>query len=371
MDRAVAVITGASGLLGSAICLDLAGDHDVVAIDRRAPSEALRRAAPEATWAVHDIASEGHVRETLGAAKAQFGHIDFLVHFAAFYDFGRVWLPGYQATNVDGTANLIAAASELGVRRAIFASSIAALDPPPPGAAVDHDTPASDVIPYAKSKRIGEDLFREAQDRLPGVVLRIGGVFTDWCELPPLYSLIRLWGGLWPTARVIPGRGESGIPYIHRADLVALARAVIERSDELGSYEVFLASQNGCVTHNQLFPVIRREAGKSVRAKPIYMPRMLAKTGLTVQCALGSLIGRMPYERPWMLDYVDCPLNVDTTRNQAILGWDCLPKRSIMARLPAMMVNWWDHRELWDERNILRNEARYSYYRESEAGEAP
>lgn len=369
MDRAVTVITGASGLLGSAICVDLARDHEVVAIDRRAPSEALRRAAPEVTWAVHDIASEGQVRETLSAAKARFGHLDYLVHFAAFYDFGNVWLPGYQATNVDGTANLIATASELGVRRAIFASSIAALEPPPPGAAVDHDTPASDIIPYAKSKRIGEDLFREAQDRLPGVVLRIGGAFTDWCEVPPLFSLIRLWGGPWPTARVIPGRGESAIPYIHRADLVSLVRTVLEKSDELGPYEVFLASQNGCVNHNQLFPVIRREAGKPAGSRPTHMPPMLAKVGLTVQCALGSLIGRMPYERPWMLDYVDRPLNVDTTKNQAVLGWDCLPERSIMARLPVIIANWRDHRKLWNERNVLRNEAQYSYC-ESETGES-
>jgi len=49
------VMTGSLGYLGSALCAHLAGDHRVVAIDRRPPSPALRQAAPRAAWENLDI----------------------------------------------------------------------------------------------------------------------------------------------------------------------------------------------------------------------------------------------------------------------------------------------------------------------------
>ena len=45
-----------------------------------------------------------------------------------------------------------------------------------------------------------------AKDRLPATVLRIGGAFSDWCELPPLYSLIKGWWGTSPLRRILVGR---------------------------------------------------------------------------------------------------------------------------------------------------------------------
>ena len=57
-------------------------------------------------------------------------------------------------------------------------------------------------------------------DALPGIVLRVAGAFSDWCELPPLYSLIKRWSGRGPSSRLVPGRGSSGFPYIHRDDVV-------------------------------------------------------------------------------------------------------------------------------------------------------
>jgi hypothetical protein len=41
-------------------------------------------------------------------------------------------------------------------------------------------------IPYAKSQSIGERMIRSASYRVLAVVLKIGGAFSAWCELPPL-----------------------------------------------------------------------------------------------------------------------------------------------------------------------------------------
>ncbi|HEA70217.1 MAG TPA: NAD(P)-dependent oxidoreductase [Desulfobacterales bacterium] len=358
----VVIITGASGFIASAICVDLVKDYHVVAIDRREPSRVLRESASSAIWAVQDISDESSLRDTFTATKERFGLISVVIHFAAFCHFGRDWHPEYQSTNIDGTAKLISIASELGASRIIFASSIAAMEPPAPGTSLTTESPACDLIPYATPKRLGEELLRKARCSVPSVILRIGGVFSDWCELPPLHSLIRYWTSRGPLGRVVPGRGQSGIPYIHRSDLVSLVRKVISKDKELGEFEIFLASQNGSVSHNQLFPIVRHVATNSPIPKPIYVHPTVAKIGLYAKCAHGKLTGHMPYERPWMLAYVDRPWEVDTTRTQTTLDWDCTSDKGILDRLPMIIQNKIAHPEIWEERNVLRNEGRYSYY---------
>ncbi len=112
----------------------------------------------------------------------------------------------------------------------------------PAEAVLTEKAPAAGHIPYAKSKSAGEAMVRDASARLPGLVLRIGGAFSEWCELPPLASLIGLWAGSSPFGRLLAGQGMTGIPYIHRDNVVRIVRACIEAHETLGSYEVFLAS---------------------------------------------------------------------------------------------------------------------------------
>jgi nucleoside-diphosphate-sugar epimerase len=50
------IVTGSSGYLGSAICVDLARDNRVIGVDTRIPSKALQKAAPNVQWEQADIA---------------------------------------------------------------------------------------------------------------------------------------------------------------------------------------------------------------------------------------------------------------------------------------------------------------------------
>jgi nucleoside-diphosphate-sugar epimerase len=55
MERTI-LLTGACGYLGSAICVDLARDSRIIAVDNRKPSLKLRQAAPNVQWKLADIA---------------------------------------------------------------------------------------------------------------------------------------------------------------------------------------------------------------------------------------------------------------------------------------------------------------------------
>ncbi len=361
MTKPVVIITGASGFLGSAVCIDLALNFTVVAVDRREPSLLLKKAGPQVIWHIVDIADNQAISNIFAQTKDSFGQIDFVIHFAAYYDFDNDWVEEYQRTNVTGTANILNASKQEGARRLIFASSMAAMEPPEGGSFLTEDSPTSEFTPYSKSKSIGEKLIKETGVQVPYTILRIAGVFSEWCELPPLYSLFKLWTSAFPLGCIIPGRGESGIPYIHINDLVSIVRKCIHLDRKLGPSNIFLASQHGAVLHRQLFPAIRSESRFSRSLRPIHITRKIAKSGVQFRRALGELTGKMPYERPWMLDYVDKPWTTDTSRTRKILDWDSSPELSILKKIPDIQSNFRADPKGWEIRNINRNERRFVY----------
>jgi len=235
------------------------------------------------------------------------------------------------------------------------------MEPPVTGSFLTEESPTSEFTPYAKSKSLGERLVTESCSQVPCIILRIAGVFSDWCELPPLYSLIKLWTSVFPLGRIIPGRGETGIPYIHVNDLLRLIRKCIFLHNELDPSSIFFASQHGAVLHRQLFPAIRSAAGYSGSLKPIYITREITKPSVWLRCALGEFSGNIPYERPWMLDYVDKPWTTDTSKTKRILDWDCTPGLGILKKIPDIQMNFRNDPRGWEDRNISRNKRRFTY----------
>jgi len=362
VNQTVIVITGAAGFLGSALTVDLSREYSVVAIDRRKPSADLLTAASRTHWHQVDIADSEALARTFQHARQSLGRVDFVLHFAAFYHFGTDWKAEYDRTNLDGTLNVLRSAEQSGAKRVVFASSIAAMEPAPAGAVLTEKAAMAGWIPSAKSKSAGEVMVRDASARLPGLVIRIGGAFSEWCELPPLASLIALWAGRFPFGHLLVGEGMTGIPYIHRYDVVRIVRACIEAHETLGPYEVFLASQQGTVTHKDLFAVIHQRVRGKAAPAAITVPRWAASLGLYARRTIGSVLGRVPFERPWMLKYVDRPWVVDTTYTRNRLGWSCTEGMGILDRLPTMLDLFTQHRRIWEHRNRVRNQGEYLYY---------
>ena len=361
MDKPVVIVTGSSGFLGSAICVDLSRDARLIGLDCREPSPALQRRAPDVCWKTIDISDSASVESLFDHIAADHPRIDFVLHMAAFYHFGQHWLPEYERVNIRGLRNIIDGACRLAARRFVFAGSIASLPPPPTGSALTEKSTPGSATAYTRSKTIGEALLAQYRSRQPVVALRIGGVFSDWCELPPLYSLMKLWSQPHVFGRMIPGRGDTGFPYIHRCDLVTTVRTILERNEDLAPFEILFAAPSGCTTHNELFPLIRRECGAHFDLTPIHVSPAIARIVLVLKNGLKAILGRKRYERKWMMDYVDTPLVVDTAVSRSKLRWAPGPKLSILNRLPVLMQRFRQHRSVWERRNIRRNEGRYEY----------
>ncbi len=165
-QRKKVLITGAAGYIGTFVRKAWKDRYDLVITDTCDIPD-----TEGAEVVVGDIKDVGLMR------KACEG-VDTVVHLAAeanpSADFDTELLP----TNIIGTHNVYRAATEAGVRRTVFASSIHAVGAYPADVQVRTDMPVRPCCEYGASKAYGEALGSYFADRkgLSVIAVRIGGV---------------------------------------------------------------------------------------------------------------------------------------------------------------------------------------------------
>lgn len=330
------ILTGASGFIGRHLLEELKSDYRIFAIARRSQHDCGAPMHPNIAWMRVDIGDREALARTFREI-ATAGGAETLIHLAAYYDFTGAEHPEYLRTNVEGTRNVLELSREAPIGSFVFASSVAACGFPRAEGPVDERTPPDGDHVYAWSKREGEKLVTEiAAPALPTRIVRVGAIYSDWCEYPPLYVFLRTWLGSTPWWRVVGGRGEMAIPYIHIREIVAFFRRLLAVPAEPGPAEVLVASTEGSTSLGRLFELSTRAFYGRART-PIHVPRPLARLGLVALDLWGRAIRRIPFERPWMGAYIDRRLEVDNRRTRERLGWDLNPRFSIERRLPFLI----------------------------------
>jgi len=344
------ILTGASGFVGRHLLESLAAEYRIFGIARRSQVRCGAPVHPNITWFQVDIGEREPLSEVFRMIRV-LGGADTVIHLAAHYDFTGEEHPEYQRTNVEGLRNTLDSARELGVKRFIFSSSVAACRLPSPGSALTEDSPPDGEHVYARTKAIGEAMVREYESSFPSTIVRFAALFSDWCEYPPLFMFLSTWLSPAWNRNILGGRGGSAIPYLHVKDVVAALRLVLEkRPGELAPGEVLIASPDGSTSHNELFLEATRDFDGEAR-RPILMPRPLCGPGMWGRALLGRLTGDMPFERPWMADYIDLKMTIDASRSRARLGWEPRPRLELLRRLPFLIENLKMDPLAWNLRN--------------------
>jgi nucleoside-diphosphate-sugar epimerase len=343
------VITGAAGFLGRRLVEHLQDGNLVIAIDRLPRSHARIEEHPNVHWHQIDLADPGAVRETFSHIRRR-GPARALIHLAAHFDFTGEPHPEYRRTNVDATRLVLESSCDLDLECFVFASSIAACDFSSPGQPINEETPPAGNHVYAVSKRLGEEMLAEFADRVPSCSVRFAALFSNWCEHPPLYFFLDTWLSERWNSRILGGRGNSAIPYLHVRDAVVFLQSVLERRSDLEPAEVLLASTDGAVSHRELFESATAHA-YGIKRRAIHVPRPLCGPGMRLQDAVGRVLGRRPFERAWMARYVDRRFDIDAGRTRRRLGWEPRPGLAILNRLPSMIENATARPEEWHARN--------------------
>ena len=325
------IVTGASGFVGGYLLDHFKDKYFIYAFARKTQRQARVPIHKNIQWILVDIANEKGLALEIQNIK-QKGKIDFVIHLAGYYDFGNKPNPEYDRTNVFGTELMLKYSKQLMPKRFIFSSSIAASNFPQKGDSINETTSINADFPYAVSKRKAEALVKEYSQYFPCFIIRFAAVYSDWCEYGPLYMFLQTWFSKGWNSRILGGKGESAVPYIHENCLNRLINMILLKTDELPQIDTYIASPNGSTSHKELFDIGTKLYFGKVKT-PIKMPKLIAQVGVRLRYWLGTLIGKPPFERPWMINYIDFKLTTDATYTMNALNWEPSPRRLIKRRL--------------------------------------
>ncbi len=351
MEKEGIVLTGASGFIGRHFIETSKEKYRLFCLARRSQLESGIPKHRNIFWTQVDIGVFTNIME-LAEGIQKLGGAKYVVHLAGYYDFSYKDHPEYDRTNVLGTENILKLAKELKIKRFIFSSSLAACKFGGYKNSITEETPPSANFAYARSKRLAEKRIKEFSGNFSYAIVRLAAVFSDWCEYPPLFMFLTTWlSGKWKS-RILGGKGESAITYLHINDLIRFFSMLLEKESTLPHALTLNASPNGTVTHNDLYNAATKyHFGKY--KKPIRVPRLIAYPGVLAMNFFASLFGFELFEKPWMIKYVDKKLVVDSSYTQKLLGWETAKRYDVLRRMLFLLENRKNHYVTWTIRNEM------------------
>lgn len=314
-----ALVTGASGFLGSHVARLLAERGDSVRVLVR-PSSDLR--------AVHDLPVErvtGDLRDAASLERALAG-VDAVFHVAADY---RLWAANpaeIYDSNVGGTRNLLAAAQRAGVKRFVYTSSVATVAVHRPGRLPDEDVDSrlEEMIGhYKRSKFMAEqEALRAAAEGAPVVVVNpttpVGP--GDWKPTPTGKLIVDFLNGRMP-AYVETGLNIVPVEDAARGHLLAAERGKIGRRYILGGRNM---------TMREILEALAQATGRP--APRVRLPHAVAMAAAYADTAWSRMLGRAPRIPIEGVRMSRHRMFVDASRATRELGFTAGPAEEALAR---------------------------------------
>ena len=328
----IVIVTGSSGLIGSAVChrLEKVG-YRTFGLDRPGLPH-----PPDVSEAIDfDVTDQASTEAALSAVHRDGGdRIASVVHLAAYYDFSGEPSDLYEKVTVRGTERLLVSLQRSGFRveQFIFSSTMLVHAPGRPGDRIAEDSPLEATWDYPKSKIDTERVMRGLRGDIPVVMLRLAGVYTDDCQsIPIAHQLQRIYERDF-TSHVFPGDTDAGQSFVHLDDAVEAIRLCVDRRGELPPVLPLLIGEEDVLSYRDL----QHELGELIHGREwhtLRVPKIVAKAGAYVQ---EKLPGGDPFIKPWMIDRADDHYAIDATRARNVLGWR--PRRSLRSTLPRMVA---------------------------------
>lgn len=302
------LITGAGGFIGCHLVeSQLSQGHRVRAVDLHVEPLARWSGHPRLEAVVADITDQHRMKQVME-------DVDIVYHLASAHLDVLLSDRDYRAVNVDGTANVVGAASAAGVRRFVHCSTVGVfgkLDVPPP--AQEH-SPCRPTHIYESSKLEGERLAIDFARRTgyPIVVVRPSWTYGPGC--PRTRKLLR---EVSKGRFVMFGDGQTLRHPLYVADAVrGLERcAEVEDSD----VKVYILAGPTSVTIEELVRLVAEVQGVPLRV--IHLPPVIGQfAGAVLQTAFKLVRHQPPFSRRSM-DFFLKDNQYDTSKVARELGF--------------------------------------------------
>jgi dihydroflavonol-4-reductase len=243
------LVTGATGFIGSHVARKLAqrGERVKILLRKTSKTANIEDINPERVYG--DILDTDSVRRALEGC-------DTLYHTAGFVSFKKADYKRMEDINVKGTINVLSAALEAGIKKAVYTSSVAAVGVDPGGGIANEKTPFTlekEGIQYLNTKYHAEREARRIHEKglplvivNPSVVIGAGDVY-----------LSSTGAVLWYCKRKFPGYMDGTLNIVDVED-VAEGHILAAEKGRPGERYI-LANKN--LTVKEFFDLMERVTG--------------------------------------------------------------------------------------------------------------
>ncbi|HET9385660.1 MAG TPA: NAD(P)-dependent oxidoreductase [Gemmatimonadales bacterium] len=268
-------VTGATGFVGAHLVKALLARGDRVAALVRRPALAQQLGwGPEVRLVRGDLADEAALRDGCAGAEVVY-HVAGQIAARNATEF--------MVCNRDGTANVLEAARDAGVRRVLFVSSLAVAGPTTPGHPIDETRPPAPVTDYGRSKLAAEVLVRAMP--FEWTIVRPPLVYGEWDRATlKIFQLARR--GLAPVF----GDGLQELSVIYAADLASALIGAATAPAAAG--QVYFAAHPAVTTTRDLVLAVGRALGLQRPPRILPIPPVVARAVLWATGTLVQLAGR-------------------------------------------------------------------------------
>lgn len=344
IDRSgVIVVSGSSGLIGTSIINELSKKYFVVGLD----NVGYPFPPVEAECVCIDINSDQSIERAFTRIRYAYGdRIISFIHLAAYYSFNTKSSPLYDKITVKGTERLLKFLKGFEVEQFMFSSSMLVYKPSEPGKKINEDSPVKAKWGYPKSKVDTEKLLHDQRENIPVLNLRVAGVYNEEGSSIPITNQIQRVYEKQITSYFFPGDPSHGSTFIHLDDLIDAMVKAVEKRKELPSELTLNIGEEETLSYNQLQSIISKQIHRK-EIKVIRIPKFLAKAGAFMQNLMGN-----SFIKPWMVDFADDHLGMDSSKAEHILNWK--PQYSLRGTLPKMIESLKSNPEKFYKENDLK-----------------
>jgi nucleoside-diphosphate-sugar epimerase len=327
-DKPLVLITGSSGLIGSATVRRLSGAFRVIGLDDEMPEDIalLEEFVPL------ELQKKDNVEKALRHVQERYGEvIASVIHLAAYHDFSGEPSPLYEEVTVRGTERLLNAVRAIGIEQFVYASTMLVHSPTTPGRPIDETWPLEPKWDYPRSKVQAERIVAAFAGNVPTVVLRIAGVYDADCHSIPLSNQIQRIYERRLIGHVFPGDLSHGQAFVHMDDVVEVIERVVRLRHQLPAQETFLVAEPETLSYAELQEVI----GEALHGEPWRtetIPKAVAKAGAWLE---DQVPGEEPFIKPWMIDIADDHYEVDVAHARRLLGFE--PWHRLRQEMPRIL----------------------------------
>ncbi|QDG49444.1 NAD(P)-dependent oxidoreductase [Persicimonas caeni] len=356
-DADTVLILGAQGFIGTELRRRLAPNYRLLSVDLR-PGDPIRSHMGD-----DDLCREKLFQADLGDTRqidelwdaipdAEFSRLRGVIHLAAHYDFKNKPDRRYDRLHhaLEHLLQRIDERVPAGVPL-LYASSMASMAPTEPGMALTEHSPRLGAWAYPAFKIKAEDVIRDANLERATVELVLAGVYSNLCELVPLFKQIELVRSRSFEKYFYPGPTDRGLTYVHVEEVSRAFEMALEEFFGGRGIERFLIGQESPVTYREIHDRSAQAFyGKDLPLQRI--PRALAYLGAKVLGAGARQVGKRRFIQPWMIEFAGEHFEFDLSHTRERLGWS--PWRSLHDDLDRILQLAAFHPDVWLEVNEQR-----------------